>query len=307
MEILYILALFCMVCIFPLPLSIYLALYHWKALRRALSDRRAVRNWIVNLSKLSITPIKNVGEGLVRLEGQVEVDEPLISPIHGSPCAAYGVEVRRLWRTDALFEDRDGVPLRLKDDTGTTLIEIDGTADFEFRRRPMMWQWLGARFPERVFTWLNDSTPNAMTLFPRPTTRAVEWLLEPGDQCTVIGEVVRQEASGQETGYRQIAAVSVVSHGDDTVLVADEPGEKLLPKLRKELRSLLAQILFSIAGLPLAIIAFTSYLGMFLVAVFAGGDDFVLYLLWASGIGLPTSLLCMMIAGLARISSRRGG
>jgi len=110
-----------------------------------------------------------------------------------------------------------------------------------------------------------------------------------------------------ETGYRQIAAVSVVSHGDDTVLVAAEPGEKLLPKLRKERRFLSAQVLFSILGLPLALFAFASYVGMFVGAIFVDGSYLVERLFFASLIALPLALGCMVITALVRISSRRGG
>lgn len=86
-----------------------------------------------------LTPIRSVAMGLVQVRGVAKGDDAFPSPVSGTLCYAYKLEVDR-WRSDsngshwARFKtDARGIPFYLEDATGRVLVDSQG-AEFDVPR-----------------------------------------------------------------------------------------------------------------------------------------------------------------------------
>lgn len=102
----------------------------------------------VRAGRLANTPFVKTGEvapekagekGAISAEGKVVVQQPLVSPVSGTPCLYYDVAVTAQWKvgdsshTQRVTDEKAGAPFAIDDGSGPVQIDVSKGGDFDFK------------------------------------------------------------------------------------------------------------------------------------------------------------------------------
>ncbi|MHC4251657.1 MAG: GIDE domain-containing protein, partial [Planctomycetota bacterium] len=135
--------------------------------------------------KTPTTPVADIRPGLVEVKGKVRaLAEPLKSPVLGTPCVHYHLEVTgddSHGGTDTIIDDSRSVPFLLEDETGACKVDLPRARLALQESRRLGWGTAVRALSTRYDEDLDRSMDFAVTL------------LRPGDQVYVLG-TAREEA-----------------------------------------------------------------------------------------------------------------
>lgn len=193
---------------------------YFSAENRLKRTLRAVRVW----------PIGELPEGtLGRVIGEAQpLDGVLQSPLTGRRCLYYvaRVEGNRLGDWQTRFEERNGVPFLLTDDTGRAIIDpssADAALTFDHDSRS---DAVGGPTPTEA-AFLAKHGAKAKNWIFHEQLRYVEAVIQPGKRIAVLGSGIR-EPDPQGTpaeGYRSAAPtlLRLTSSPRHPLMISDDP------------------------------------------------------------------------------------
>lgn len=183
------------------------------------------------------------GAGPVRIEGTARGETPAASPVYGVPCFAWTVRVseyvseyvgrRRSWSWRLVHSESGSVPLEVEDEHGRALVRAGHETELDLHRDGDDDDGLPNALPECVIAYLRARGLVTKDASVQRRMLIEELRLEPGDPCTIFGELRREAAPASGGGHRESPTRPILVDGNDRLLVSDLPAAVL----RRELRS----------------------------------------------------------------------
>jgi len=191
--------------------------------------------WERVLEEVPRSPISAARAGRVRIEGTAErLSEVLLSPIHRVECLAYKVEIGNYERKGGqnaqyvkIRDESRAVPFLVRDDSGPALVEPDQRVDVELAYEAVPMMSLSKAAKSYVGEYLHESGLAAGGAILGTSYTVREHRLDPGEPCTVVGEVARFESLSAGAVYRAAESVPVLADRKIGLLVTDRHGADL--------------------------------------------------------------------------------
>ena len=206
----------------------------WFAWLRAA---RHVGPWLEILGRAPQRTTVEAGEGLVRIEGMARGEPTLQSAVHREACLAYVARIDEWVGTGKngkwveRWRESQSVSFDLVDGVGAARIETDGGVKLDFGREGDV----RGRNRDEALPGHVQALVEKAGIDPSRRARALEWRLDAGEPCTVIGRARRVADAGGLASYREAPTRLVLDAGPERLWIADRRGASLLRSLRLRL------------------------------------------------------------------------